>query len=75
MALPNILLNRQAIPELFQGEATGPAIARAAERMLARSTDAHAIAEELRAILRPPSSEPFGDRVADLMRAWLDRPR
>lgn len=72
MALPNILLNRRAIPELFQSEATAPSIAAAAEEVLARSTEAPAIAEELHAILRPPSSEPFGDRVAGLMRGWLD---
>lgn len=71
MALPNILLNRRAIPELFQGEATVSSIARAAEGVFARSGEAHAIGEELRAILRPPSSEPFGDRVAALMEGWL----
>ena len=76
MALPNILLNRRAIPELFQGDATGPSIARAAEGVLALpASEAPAIAEELRSILRPPSNEPFGDRVASLMEDWLRAPK
>jgi lipid-A-disaccharide synthase len=76
MALPNILLNRRAIPELFQGDATAPSIARAAEGVLALpASEAPAIAEELRAILRPPSNEPFGDRVASLMEDWLRAPK
>lgn len=75
MALPNILLNRPAIPELFQAEATVPSIARAAEDVLARPGEAQGIAEELGWILRPPSSDPFGDRVAALMADWLRDPK
>ena len=74
MALPNILLNRRAIPELFQADATAALTARAAEGALKHADDAHAVAEELRAILRPPSIEPFGDRVAALMEGWLRAP-
>jgi lipid-A-disaccharide synthase len=75
MALPNILLNRRAIPELFQAEANVYSIARAAERCLARVGEAQAIADELRVILCPPSTEPFGDRVAALMEGWLRAPK
>ena len=75
MALPNILLNRGAIPELFQAEANAFSIARAAEGIWARVGEAQVIAEELRAILRPPSTEPFGDRVAALMESWLRAPK
>jgi len=39
------------------------------------ASEAPAIAEELRAILRPPSNEPFGDRVASLMEDWLRAPK
>jgi lipid-A-disaccharide synthase len=75
IALPNILLNRRAIPELFQGDATASSIARAAEGIWGSTKEAQATAEELRAILRPPSSEPFGERVAALMEGWLRAPK
>jgi lipid-A-disaccharide synthase len=71
IALPNVLLGRRALPELVQGEATAQAIARAGEAALPRAGEARAIAEELRVILTPPSPEPFGKRVADLLEDWL----
>jgi len=71
IALPNVLLGRRAFPELLQDEATPEAIARAARGLLERPEAARALAEELRLVLRPPSQEPFGERVAALFDPWL----
>jgi lipid-A-disaccharide synthase len=71
VALPNVLLGRRAFPELLQDEVTPPALAAAARALLDRRDEAAGDARALRAILAPPSPEPFGARVAGLLLPWL----
>jgi len=71
IGLPNILLGRRAFPELLQGRAEASEIAIAAERLLSDPARTRGAVSELRARLEPPSSRPFGERVAELMRPWL----
>jgi lipid-A-disaccharide synthase len=66
IALPNVILARRAFPELIQEEATAPAIAAAARRVLSRD-DGPALAAELRRALRPPPGPSFGERLAALL--------
>jgi lipid-A-disaccharide synthase len=67
IALPNVLLGRRAFPELVQDDATPARIAAAARDLLGRPDLGRERAAELRALLTPPSSRPFGERVASLL--------
>jgi lipid-A-disaccharide synthase len=71
IALPNVLLERRAFPELLQREVTAPRLAEAARGLLARPDEARRLAAELRARLGPPSPASFGHRLADLLLPWL----
>ncbi len=72
IALPNVLLGRRAYPELIQDQVTADALAEAGRSSLLQRTELRAaLHDELRAILKPPSSAPFGERVASLMSDWL----
>jgi lipid-A-disaccharide synthase len=71
IALPNVLLGRRAFPELLQGEVTPARLAAEVRGLLGRRAETPALAEELREVLAPPSSLPFGRRVAELMLPWL----
>ncbi len=70
IALPNVLLERRAYPELLQHDVTAPRLAACARQMLAQREASLHLAAELRAILAP-SPAPFGRRVADLLLPWL----
>jgi lipid-A-disaccharide synthase len=70
IALPNVLLERRAFPELLQDEVTPSRIA-AAARVLLADRAAERTAAELHRVLAPPSAAPFGARVADLLLPWL----
>jgi lipid-A-disaccharide synthase len=72
IALPNVLLNRRAYPELLQDEATPAKLAAAARVLLDRRDESLRLAAELHAILAPPSPALFGRRVAELLIPWLD---
>ena len=72
IALPNVLLGRRAYPELIQDQVTADALAAAGRSLLLQQTETRAaLHDELRAILKPPSSAPFGERVASPMSDWL----
>lgn len=57
-SIPNIVLGRRALPELLQGEVTGPRIAQAAERLLdpAEAARVRADLAEVRRRLGPPGA-------------------
>lgn len=70
IALPNVLLGRRAFPELLQGEATAPSMARALRRVLdTRSRGLEACAE-VRAALGPRRAP--GSAVAAMLAPWID---
>ncbi len=71
IALPNVLLERRAYPELLQHEVTAPALAACALDMLEHREASLRLAAELRAVLAPPSGAPFGRRVAELLLPWV----
>ncbi|MEO7327933.1 MAG: lipid-A-disaccharide synthase [Minicystis sp.] len=73
VALPNVLLGRRAYPELLQDQVTVPALTAAGRSLLLKRIELPALQNELRALLRPPSALPFGERIASLMDPWLDR--
>jgi lipid-A-disaccharide synthase len=71
IALPNVLLGRRAFPELLQDDVTPPQLVAATKELLAQREASRAAREELVTILNPPSTAPFGRRVADLVLPWL----
>jgi lipid-A-disaccharide synthase len=71
IALPNVLLGRRAFPELLQDDVTKARIVAAAKELLRRGEASDAAREELVATLAPPSSAPFGRRVAELVLPWF----
>jgi lipid-A-disaccharide synthase len=71
IALPNVLLERRAYPELLQDEVTPARIAEAAARLLDRRSESDAAARELAERLAIPGSASFGERVALTLEDWL----
>ena len=71
IALPNVLLDRRAYPELLQDAVTPERIAEAAERLLDRSSESEAAARELFQKLAIPGTASFGDRVAATLEDWM----
>jgi lipid-A-disaccharide synthase len=71
VALPNVLLQRRAFPELLQDEVQPHRLATAAEALL-EGTVAHGemgrITDQLRQALIAASGKPFGANVAELVR-------
>ncbi len=74
LALPNLVLGRRALPELWQDAATPDAMAAALRDLLTplARTRAAADASDLRLRLTPGET-PFGPRVADLVAGVLAR--
>jgi lipid-A-disaccharide synthase len=72
VALPNVLLGRRAFPELLQDEVTARALVAAARGVLGRREELVGLGAALRAMLAPPSPGSFGERVAALIRPWLE---
>jgi len=71
IALPNVLLERRAYPELLQDEVTPARIAEAAQRLLERPHESQAAASALHAKLALPGAASFGERVAASLEDWL----
>lgn len=71
VALPNVILGRRAFPELIQDDATPSRIAAAARDLLAHRARSTSLSAELRSVLAHQSSEPFGARVAEMLRPWF----
>lgn len=72
IALPNVLLERRAYPELLQDEVTPERIAEAAERLLDRRSESEAAARELFQKLAIPGGASFGERVAAILEDWMN---
>jgi lipid-A-disaccharide synthase len=69
VGLPNVVLGEGAYPELLQGDANAPALARAAVALLTRPPPSREAG--LRAYLRPPGDGTAASRTAALLAPWL----
>lgn len=73
VGLPNVVLGRDAVPELLQGACTGPRVARALEGILAGGIQAREEAEELGREVRTKLGEGLASaRAADELKGFLE---
>ncbi len=73
LALPNLLLDRRAFPELWQSEVTGPRLAREAARLAADPERVFAQRRDAAEVVRRLGTPGAAARVAALAEELLDR--
>jgi lipid-A-disaccharide synthase len=76
VGLPNVVLGRDAVPELLQGECTGPRVAEALEGILEGGSEARAAAARLGEEVRKKLGEGLASaRAAEVLEAFLGEVR
>ena len=72
IGLPNVVLGRLAFPELLQSEVNAASLCEQMQILLRTPEHYRRQCEQVQALLKVPGGTPTCERVAELLRPWLD---